>query len=74
MKNLLGTHLGHSSIYALCKVLQEPCLTSQTDLLRGGVFFIRMGLWTMDPLPNLQCPPSSILPSIAHVSYLNFCF
>lgn len=63
MKNLLGTHMGHSTIYTICRILQEPSLRLHIDLLRGAVFFTRMGLWTVDPLPNLRCPPSSILPS-----------
>ncbi|KAH1016696.1 hypothetical protein HUJ04_007876 [Dendroctonus ponderosae] len=63
MKNLLGTHLGHSAIYTMCRILQEPALRSHIDLLRGAVFFTRMGLWTLDPIPDLRCPPSSILPS-----------
>lgn len=67
MKNLLGTHLGHSAIYTMCRILQEPALRSHIDLLRGAVFFTRMGLWTLDPIPDLQCPPSSILPSFLQV-------
>ncbi|KAL1488930.1 hypothetical protein ABEB36_014716 [Hypothenemus hampei] len=63
MKNLLGTHMGHSTIYTMCRIMQEPDLRFHVDLLRGAVFFTRMGLWTVDPLPDLRCPPSSILPS-----------
>ncbi|XP_060521768.1 tuberin [Cylas formicarius] len=63
MKNLLGTHLGHSTIYTMCRILQESALKFHIDLLRGSIFFTRMGLWTIEPLPNLRCPPSSVLPS-----------
>ncbi|XP_076271400.1 TSC complex subunit tuberin isoform X2 [Rhynchophorus ferrugineus] len=62
MKNLLGTHLGHSAIYTMCNLLQESSLKDHVDILRASVFFIRMGLWTIGPLQNLKCPPSSILP------------
>ncbi|KAJ8945061.1 hypothetical protein NQ314_009328 [Rhamnusium bicolor] len=63
MKNLLGTHMGHSALYTMCRILQEPALRSDTDLLRGAVFYIHMSLWTSMPLSNLHCPPSSVLPS-----------
>ena len=40
MRNLLGTHLGHSALYTLCQIIQVS--TSHTDiaLIRGAVFFI----------------------------------
>ena len=40
MRNLLGTHLGHSALYNLCQIIQVS--TSHTDiaLIRGAVFFI----------------------------------
>ncbi|XP_066139931.1 tuberin isoform X2 [Euwallacea fornicatus] len=71
MKNLLGTHMGHSTIYTMCRILQEPVLRPHIDLLRGAVFFTRMGLWTVDPFPNLRCPPSSILPSFVQALTTN---
>ena len=71
MKNLLGTHMGHSTIYRLCRTLQDPSQRSNIDLLRGAVILLRMGLWTIEPLPNLRCPPSSVLPSFLHVSKIN---
>ncbi|KAL3274359.1 hypothetical protein HHI36_015757 [Cryptolaemus montrouzieri] len=66
-KNLLGTHMGHSALYTLCLILQEPGLKSQTLLLRGAVFFIHMSLWSTKPVASLCCPPNSVLPSFLEV-------
>nr|CAH7730250.1 unnamed protein product [Callosobruchus chinensis] len=63
MKDLLGTHMGHSALFTMCRILQEKALRSDTDLLRGAVFFIHMALWGSMPISNLHCPPSSVLPS-----------
>ncbi|XP_057659730.1 tuberin [Diorhabda carinulata] len=63
IKKLLGTHMGHSALYTMCKILQDPDLKHDTDLLRGAVFYIHMALWSSTPLTNLHCPPSSVLPS-----------
>lgn len=63
IKKLLGTHMGHSALYTMCKILQDPDLKSDTDLLRGAVFYTHMALWSPTPLTNLHCPPSSVLPS-----------
>ncbi|KAK9888340.1 hypothetical protein WA026_000595 [Henosepilachna vigintioctopunctata] len=62
-RNLLGTHMGHSALYTLCLILQEPALKSETQLLRGAIFFIHMSLWSTKAVANLCCPPSSVLPS-----------
>lgn len=64
MRNLLGTHMGHSTLYTMCRILQEPNCRENSVLLRGAVFFIKMALWDAQRLPNLRCPPSSVLPSI----------
>uniref|UniRef100_A0A1Y1N0Q7 Rap-GAP domain-containing protein n=1 Tax=Photinus pyralis TaxID=7054 RepID=A0A1Y1N0Q7_PHOPY len=64
MRNLLGTHMGHASLYTMCQMLEEPTLKQDSGLLRGAVFFINMGLWCTHPIVNLKCPPSSVLPSI----------
>lgn len=64
MKNLLGTHMGHSTLYTMCRILQEPNCRENSILLRGAIFFIKMSLWDAQRLTNLRCPPSSVLPSI----------
>lgn len=67
MRNLLGTHMGHSTLYTMCRILQEPNCRENSILLRGAVFFIKMALWDPQRLTNLRCPPSSVLPSILAV-------
>ncbi|XP_050296204.1 tuberin isoform X2 [Anthonomus grandis grandis] len=74
MKTLLGTHMGHSTVYTMCRIMQEPTLRSHIDLLRGAVFFTRKGLWTNIFLPNLKCPPSSILPCLLQAVKCNHPF
>lgn len=60
--------MGHSTLYTMCRILQEPNCRENSILLRGAVFFIKMALWDSQRLPNLRCPPSSVLPSILAVS------
>lgn len=71
MKTLLGTHMGHSALYTMCKILQEPSLKAETLLLRGAVFYIHMALWSLQPITQLPCPPSSVLPSFLHAVKCN---
>ncbi|KAK4874613.1 hypothetical protein RN001_013973 [Aquatica leii] len=71
MRNLLGTHMGHASLYTMCQMLEEPSLRQDGGLLRGAVFFINMGLWCSHPVGNLKCPPSSVLPSIQQAAESN---
>lgn len=71
MRDLLGTHMGHSTLFTMCRILQEPCLRDDTGLIRGAVFYIKMALWGHQPLTNLKCPPSAVLQSLLHVSSLN---
>lgn len=67
MKNLLGTHLGHSTLFTMCRFLQEPNLKNDASLMRGCVFYIHMALWDINSMQNLCCPPSSVLPSVLQV-------
>lgn len=59
--------MGHSTLYTMCRILQEPNCRENSILLRGAVFFIKMALWDAQYLTNLRCPPSSVLPSILAV-------
>ncbi|OXU24396.1 hypothetical protein TSAR_012885 [Trichomalopsis sarcophagae] len=63
MRNLLGTHMGHSALYKMCSLLQEPNFQKDVRLLRGAVFYVNMGLWGSHRIPKLKCTPSSVLPS-----------
>lgn len=64
MRNLLGTHLGHSGVYTMCNVLEDSDNRSDAMLLRGSVFFIGMCLWGSQRVPNLKYSSSTVLPSM----------
>lgn len=79
MRNLLGTHMGHSALYTMCRLLQEepPKANSEVPpldpyLLRGAVFYINMGLWGSKRVPYLKATPTNVLPSMKHVMILIF--
>ncbi|XP_028709746.1 tuberin isoform X9 [Peromyscus leucopus] len=65
MRNLLGTHLGHSAIYTMCRILEDRRVSYMEDapLLRGAVFFVGMALWGAHRLYSLKNSPTSVLPS-----------
>ncbi|XP_054271198.1 tuberin isoform X2 [Macrosteles quadrilineatus] len=63
MRNLLGTHMGHSGIYTMVRLLQATDLQSDAQLLRGAVFHITMALWSAKRVDKLKCTHTSILPS-----------
>ncbi|XP_064594447.1 tuberin-like isoform X2 [Liolophura sinensis] len=63
MRKLLGTHLGHSSIYTMCRILQDRRQPVDSILVRGAVFFIGMALWGSRRVTSLKHTPSSVLPS-----------
>ena len=67
MRKLLGTHMGHSALYTMCRLLQESTFQRDVHLLRGAVFFVNMGLWGVNSLPKLECTPTSVLPSFYQV-------
>uniref|UniRef100_A0A673HZA2 Tuberin n=1 Tax=Sinocyclocheilus rhinocerous TaxID=307959 RepID=A0A673HZA2_9TELE len=62
MRKVLGTHLGHSAIYTMCRIMEES-LTDHAALLRGAVFFVGMALWGAHRLPALKNTPTLVLPS-----------
>ncbi|KAF7385574.1 hypothetical protein HZH68_014004 [Vespula germanica] len=63
MRNLLGTHMGHSALYTMCRLLQDTNYQRDVRLLRGAVFYVNMGLWGTHRIPKLVCTPTSVLPS-----------
>ncbi|XP_068103396.1 tuberin [Hyperolius riggenbachi] len=63
MRNLLGTHLGHSAIYTMSRVMEDKAYWEDALLLRGAVFFVGMGLWGAHRLFCLKNSPISVLPS-----------
>ncbi|KAI2668108.1 Tuberin [Labeo rohita] len=76
MRKVLGTHLGHSAIYTMCRIMEESLLffhavfvsgvgcTVRMPLFSGGaVFFVGMALWGAHRLPALKNTPTLVLPS-----------
>uniref|UniRef100_H3BY97 TSC complex subunit 2 n=1 Tax=Tetraodon nigroviridis TaxID=99883 RepID=H3BY97_TETNG len=63
MRKVLGTHLGHSAIYTMCRIMEEKVYTEDAPLLRGAVFFVGMALWGAHRLPALKNTPTLVLPS-----------
>ncbi|XP_025064038.1 tuberin isoform X10 [Alligator sinensis] len=63
MRNLLGTHLGHSAIYNMCRIMEVRAYMADAALLRGAVFFVGMALWGAHRLHSLKNSPTSVLPS-----------
>ncbi|XP_075686669.1 tuberin isoform X2 [Rhinoderma darwinii] len=63
MRNLLGTHLGHSAIYTMSRIMEDKVYSEDAPLLRGAVFFVGMGLWGAHRLFCLKNSPISVLPS-----------
>ncbi|XP_061536616.1 tuberin isoform X4 [Phycodurus eques] len=63
MRKVCGTHLGHSAIYTMCRIMEERVYMEDAPLLRGAVFFIGMALWGAHRLPALKNTPTLVLPS-----------
>ncbi|KAM4595499.1 tuberin isoform 1-T2 [Fundulus diaphanus] len=68
MRKVLGTHLGHSAIYTMCRIMEESNFSTRVymedaPLLRGAVFFVGMALWGAHRLPALKNTPTLVLPS-----------
>ncbi|KAM4632290.1 tuberin isoform 2-T2 [Discoglossus pictus] len=63
MRNLLGTHLGHSAVYTMSRIMEDRVYLEDAPLLRGAVFFVGMGLWGAHRLFCLKNSPISVLPS-----------
>ncbi|KOC65846.1 Tuberin [Habropoda laboriosa] len=56
MRNLLGTHMGHSALYTMCRLLQDANFQRDVRLLRGAVFYVNMVLFiTLLFLKALKC-------------------
>lgn len=63
MRKLLGTHMGHSALHTMCRLLQDPNFQRDAYLIRGAVFYVNMGLWGTHRIQKLKCTPTSVLPS-----------
>jgi tuberous sclerosis protein 2 len=64
MRKLLCTHLGHSALLHMCKLLQsENTAGLGATLLRGAVFHISMGMWGRQKVTSLHTTTAAVLPS-----------
>ncbi|RDD40630.1 Tuberin [Trichoplax sp. H2] len=71
MRNLIGSHLGHSSIYTMCCVLQNSDNYQDINLLRGAVSFIGICLWGQRSVEAMKYSSTSVLPSFLQVLNCN---
>lgn len=70
MKHLLGTPLGYATMLQMCNLLNEWSLYSCDEtLLRGAVFHIIMGLWSVNNnvIPTFRKYPTFVLRSFLNV-------
>uniref|UniRef100_A0A0K8TBU2 Tuberin n=1 Tax=Lygus hesperus TaxID=30085 RepID=A0A0K8TBU2_LYGHE len=63
MKNLMGTHLGHSSLCTMLGILKSDNSLSDPGLLRGAIFYINMALWSSGRIKKLEVTPTAVLPA-----------
>ncbi|CAA9997539.1 unnamed protein product [Nesidiocoris tenuis] len=68
MKNLLGTHLGYSSLCTMMAILRSNTSLKDPGLLRGAVFYINMALWSSSKIEKLKITPMAVLPSFIYES------
>lgn len=64
MKNVLGTHMGHSSVFIMCNLLQiDPDSQEKHNInyLRGSLFSVSQAKWGAKEYPNVKVTLSSIL-------------
>jgi len=64
MRKLLGTHMGYSAIYLICQLLHKDVSEHNPGLVRGGLFYINMALWSNNQITSFKISLLSVLPSI----------
>lgn len=69
MRNVMGTHMGHSSISTMVNILKDRASLQEPGLLRGAIFYIAMGLWGNKRVMSLKCTPTSVLPAFKSVIF-----
>ncbi|XP_059490501.1 tuberin isoform X2 [Neocloeon triangulifer] len=63
MKKILGTHLGHSTLFQMVSILKDPKFANAPQLLRGAVFHTSMGMWGNQKVPSLNTTVCTVLPA-----------
>jgi len=66
MRKLLGTHMGYSAIILICQMLHQEVSEHNAGLVRGGLFYINMALWSNNQV-TFKISLLSVLPSIYNV-------
>ncbi|XP_047476530.1 tuberin-like isoform X2 [Penaeus chinensis] len=61
MRNLLGTHLGNSGLYVLCRLIQSD---GDPHMVRGAIFFLTSALWGNNKVSSLNYKPAAVLPTL----------
>lgn len=67
MRKLLGTHMGYSAIYLICQLLHQEVSVQNAGLVRGGLFYINMALWSKNQITSFKISLLTVLPSIYNV-------
>ncbi|KAG0720159.1 Tuberin [Chionoecetes opilio] len=68
MRNLLGTHLGNSGLFVLCRLIQSHC---DAHMIRGGIFFVTSALWGSSKVSSLHYKPAAVLPNLREAAKNN---
>ncbi|GFS23751.1 tuberin-like [Elysia marginata] len=63
MKKLLGTYLGHSTVFTMLSMLQDKSEPVDVLLLRGAIFFTGMAIWGSRRVASIKYTYISVLPS-----------
>lgn len=66
MRKLLGTHMGYSAIILICQMLQQEVSKHNAGLVRGGLFYINMALWSNNQV-TFKISLLAVLPAIYNV-------
>lgn len=64
MRNLLGSHFGHGTVYTMCSLMQAAETYPDEGVLRGAVFFVGASLWGAQQVDGLRHSPGAVLPSM----------
>ncbi|XP_050540898.1 tuberin-like isoform X2 [Daktulosphaira vitifoliae] len=64
MRKLLGTHMGYSALHLICQLLHKEISNNNIGIIRGGVFYINMALWSNKCITSFKISLLSVLPSI----------
>jgi len=67
MRNLLGTHLGHSGLLSMCKFMENTENVEDVLVIRGSVFFVGAVLWGTKKIRSLTYSPNAVLQSFRAV-------